>query len=70
MASDLAYWRHLTRCATKGLTDEQVEAVAAHAFAEEQAGRPAAVWHSAAQVMGYPERCQCRRCRTARGEER
>lgn len=58
---DINYWIKLTQCATRGLTAEQVRAVANHAYEWEQSGKPRpSVWHSSAQVLGH--KCNCAMC--------
>jgi hypothetical protein len=61
--ADREYWRNLSRVALRAPAPEFVEAVVDHLLATIEAGHQPAVWHSAAHVGGYADRCNCAMCR-------
>jgi hypothetical protein len=62
-------WVRLVRYATTGMTELQIGQIAECSFQAEARGDPRrGVWHSSAQVLGYPERCHCAPCEKERAE--
>jgi len=56
-----AYWTHLLRASTAGLTPEQFEAATDLCLKTELDGNPCGTWHAAASVA--KRACWCSRCR-------
>lgn len=55
-------WKELTLGATRGLTDEQVDAIAARLVAATKPdGTISSVWHELHLELQTPK-CHCRRC--------
>lgn len=58
-------WRRLAACVVVAPA-ETLDAIAAVASVMDEAGAPCGIWHAAAVVGGYLDRCSCYPCRKPR----
>jgi hypothetical protein len=64
----LEQFEQLARGVTRGHTAEQISAIATICYNAQVWGEVIPVWHAAAMVSGYLERCQCAPCCQKRKE--